>query len=236
MYFASYSIPPPSLLYCLSVSSSLFSFCFTPPSGFSSASWSTPGAAPWGGVVTTACASSSRPGSARRPPGSPADWSRDTNWHRLLRWWKEKAWPADWWKSVRRELSSSGKTQFFYKNLTYIVSYLLTFPRLFGDLTSLSLRFLHRHPQNHLCWYLNVWMCVCACRGVKKKKPCCLICSLSVNRCSVLTLKRHVQLWFAIGTVKATSLTDVNCVKVLIVKIRAAQRLRRYKYLLHWTL
>lgn len=52
---------------------------FRSPSGSWSASWSTPGAAPWEEVVTTACASSSRRESAQRPPGSHVDWSRGTN-------------------------------------------------------------------------------------------------------------------------------------------------------------
>lgn len=222
MYFAS-PVLSPSLLYCLSVSSSLFSFHFTRPSGFSSASWWTPGAAPWGGVVTTACGSSSRPGSARRPPGSPADWSRDTNWLRLLRWWKEKAWPADWWKWVRRELSSSGKTHLFYKKLTCIVSYLHIF--------STSVRWLDisfppllasPSPKPSVLIFERVNVCPCMSRHKKNKN---LLFKLQFKCKSfqcVLTLKRHVQLWFAIGTVKATSLTDVKCVKVTEIQISVA--------------
>lgn len=58
--YHSLSLPP--LLLCLP---------FRSPSGSWSASWWTPGVAPWEEAVTTACASSSRPGSAQRPPGSP---------------------------------------------------------------------------------------------------------------------------------------------------------------------
>lgn len=114
----------------------------------------------------------------------------------------------------------------FIKTSLVLFRTCIFFPRLFGDLTSLSLRFLHRHPQNHLCWYLNVWMCVRACRGVKKTKTCCLSCSLSVNRFSVCSpsnvtsscglpsaqwRQHHWQMWSVL-------------------------KLQRYKYLLHWTL
>ena len=108
------SLSPVTLCLFFFLLSSLFFLSHRSPSGSWSASWSTPGAAPWEEVATTACASSSLPESARRPPGSPVDWSRDTNWRRLLPWWKEKAWPADWWRSVQPALSSSGKTSCFF--------------------------------------------------------------------------------------------------------------------------
>lgn len=91
---------PPLLLY----------LPFRSLSGSWSASWWTPEAAPWEEVVTTACASSSHPESVQRPPESPVGWSRDTNWHLLLRWWKEKAWQADSLRSDQQVLSSLGKT------------------------------------------------------------------------------------------------------------------------------
>lgn len=126
--------PPPPLLPS--------TFCAPP--GSWSASWLTPGAVPWEEVATTACASSSRPESARRPPGSPAGWSRGTNWRRLLRWWREKGWPADWWRSARQELSSSGKASFWFCALCSTVDF--GAPEL-CDTTSPSFCLCHLHFQ-----------------------------------------------------------------------------------------
>lgn len=109
-------------LSCHSTSLPLFFRLFLPfyfPSGSWSASWSTPGVVPWEEAVTMAWESSSRPESAQHPPGSRVDWWRGTNWRRLPRWWKEKAWPADLLRSVPQERSSLGKT--FFLNIAEIV-------------------------------------------------------------------------------------------------------------------
>lgn len=196
-----------SLLHCLCllslfVSSSFFFLFSRSPSGSWSASWSTPGAAPWEEVVTTACASSSRPGSAQRPPGSPVDWWRDTNWHRLLRWWKEKAWPAGWLKSARQELSSSGNSFFLVVKAHQYCCSLLNCLVSFTFLRWLDISFLLLLAiaiSSHLRLYLKVWMCVCACW---RCDSCCLMCSCSVivAMCSPSSIKSScVCLWQSKG-------------------------------------
>lgn len=57
-----------------------------------------------------ACASSSLPGSARRPHASPAVWPKGTSWPTPHPWWRERGWSAGWWRSDRLGLSSSGRT------------------------------------------------------------------------------------------------------------------------------
>lgn len=73
-----------------------------------SASWWTPGAGPWEAADTTACASSSLPGSARRPRALRVDWLKGTSWPTPHPWWRERGWSAGWWRSDLLALSSSG--------------------------------------------------------------------------------------------------------------------------------
>lgn len=80
-----------------------------PPAGFWWASWWTPAEVPCEEVATMACASSSRPASARRQHGSRAVWSKDTSWRACHPWWRERVWRAGWWRWAQRGLSFWGR-------------------------------------------------------------------------------------------------------------------------------
>ena len=80
-----------------------------PLAGSWSVSWWTPAVAPWEGAATMVCASSSPPGSARRPHASPVVWPKGTSWPTPLPWWRERGWSAGWWRSDQQGLSSLGR-------------------------------------------------------------------------------------------------------------------------------